>query len=175
VTARVVGLHVWPAAAEVPHAVDELVLDWGGPVGDRHHGETMLSDTRQRPVFERGTRIRNHRQVSIVDAGELARIASAMGIPAIDAGLIADNICTEGVDDLTTLPRMTRLVFDGGAVLMTGGENMPCTIAGALVEAVHGTRPEAFPRAAKGLRGITGWVEHPGTIRPGEGLRVVRP
>ena len=47
-TARVVGLHVWPAGVEVPQAVDELVLDWGGPVGDRHHGETMLSDTRQR-------------------------------------------------------------------------------------------------------------------------------
>ena len=174
-TARVIGLHVWPSGADVPHAVDELVLDWGGPVGDRHHGETMLSDTRQRPVFERGTRIRNHRQVSIVDAGELARIASAMGIPGIEAGLIADNICTEGIDDLTALPRMTRLVFDGGVVLMTGGENLPCTIAGALVEAVHGTRPEAFPKAAMGLRGITGWVEHPGTIRPGEGLKVVRP
>lgn len=174
-TARVVGLHVWPADAEVPRAVDELVLDWGGPVGDRHHGETMLSDVRQRPVFERGTRIRNHRQVSIVDAGELARIAAAMGIPAIEPGLIADNICTEGIDDLTTLPRMTRLVFDGGVVLMTGGENLPCTIAGALVEAAHGTRPEAFPRAAMGMRGLTGWVEHPGTVRPGEGLRVVRP
>lgn len=174
-TARVVGLHVWPSDADVPHAVGELALDWGGPVGDRHHGETMLSDTRQRPVFERGTRIRNHRQVSIVDAGELARIASAMGIPSIEAGLIADNICTEGIDDLTALPRMTRLVFDSGAVIMTGGENLPCTIAGALVEAVHGTRPEAFPKAAMGLRGITGWVEHPGTIRPGEGLTVIRP
>lgn len=174
-TARVVRLHVWPSDADVPQAVDELVLDWGGPVGDRHHGETMLSDTRQRPVFERGTRIRNHRQVSIVDTGELARIAAAMGIPAIEPGLIADNICTDGIDDLTTLPRMTRLVFDGGVVLMTGGENLPCTIAGALVEAVHGTRPEAFPKAAMGLRGITGWVEHPGTIRPGEGLKVVRP
>lgn len=174
-TARVVGLHVWPADVEVPQAVDELVLDWGGPVGDRHHGETMLSDVRQRPVFERGTRIRNHRQVSIVDAGELARIAAAMGIPAIEPGLIADNICTDGIDDLTTLPRMTRLVFDGGVVLMTGGENLPCTIAGALVEAAHGTRPEAFPKAAMGMRGLTGWVEHPGTVRPGEGLRVVRP
>lgn len=174
-TATVVALHVWPAEADVPTPVDALDLDWGGPVGDRHHGETMLSDSRQRPVFERGTRIRNHRQVSIVDTGELARIASAMGVPGIEPGLIADNICTQGIDDLTALPPMTRLVFDGGVVLMTGGENLPCTIAGALVQAAHGTRPEAFPKAAMGLRGITGWVEHPGTIRPGEGLRVVRP
>ena len=172
-TARVVGLHVWPADADAPTPVDELVLDWGGPVGDRHHGETMLSDTRQKSVFDRGTRIRNHRQVSIVDTGELARIAAAMGIPAIAPGLIADNVCTEGLGDLTSLPPMTRLVFDGGVVLMTGGENFPCTVAGALVQAVHRTRPEAFPKAAMGLRGVTGWVEHPGTIRPGEGLQVV--
>lgn len=174
-TPTVVGLHVWPAGADVPTPVDELVLDWGGPVGDRHHGETMLSDTRQKSVYERGTRIRNHRQVSIVDAAELARIAEALGIPALAPGLIADNICTSGVEDLTALPRMTRLVFDGGTVLMLGGENFPCTIAGGLVAAAHGTRPEAFPKAAMGLRGVTGWVEHPGTIRPGEGLRVLRP
>ena len=174
-TPRVVALHVWPAGHAVPMPVDELVLDWGGPVGDRHHGETMLSDTRQKQVYERGTRIRNHRQVSLVDTAELARIAAALGIDTLAPGLIADNICTQGVEDLTSLPAMTRLVFDGGAVLMVGGENYPCTIAGALVADVHGTRPEAFPKAAMGLRGVTAWVEHPGTVIPGAGLTVVRP
>ncbi len=174
-TARVVALHVWPEGEAAPTPVDALTLDWGGPLGDRHHGETMLSNTRQKPVFERGTRIRNHRQVSIVDADELSRIADALGIATLEPGLIADNICTEGIPDLTALPRMTRLVFEGGAVLMTGGENLPCTIAGALVEAVHGTRPEAFPKAAMGLRGITGWVEHPGVVHPGASIRIVTP
>ena len=47
---RVVGTHVWPTGAEVPVRVDALELDWGGPVGDRHHGELMSSDTRQRSV-----------------------------------------------------------------------------------------------------------------------------
>ena len=69
--------------------------------------------------------IRNHRQVSLVAAEELAIVAEAMGLPELAPGLIADNICTEGIPDLTALPRMTRLVFDGGAVLMLGGENMP--------------------------------------------------
>lgn len=174
-TARVVGLHVWPSSERAPVAVDELVLDWGGPVGDRHYGETMRSDTRQKAVYARGTTIRNHRQVSIVDVAELERIAGALGVPSLDPGLIADNVCTEGIGELTSLPRMTRLVFDGGAVVMLGGENLPCTIAGALVAAVHGTRAEAFPKAAMGLRGVTGWVEHPGTVRPGEPVRVLRP
>lgn len=172
---RALALHVWPTGRETPEPVDELVLDWGGPVGDRHHGETMSSNTRQRPVFERGTTIRNHRQLTIVDSAELATIAEALGLPGLAPGLIADNICTEGLPGLTGLPRMTRLVFEGGVVVMTGGENLPCTISGALVQAAHGTSPEAFPKAAMGHRGVTGWVEHPGIIRAGEGVRVVMP
>ena len=174
-TPRVIGLHVWPAGVETPIPVDELVLDWGGPIGDRHHGETMLSDTRQKAVFERGTLIRNHRQLSLVDTAELAVIAEALGVPGLAPGVIADNICTEGIPDLTALPRMTRLVFEGGAVVMTGGENFPCVIAGGLVQAQHGTTPSAFPKAAMGRRGITGWVERPGTICPGEGISVRLP
>ena len=174
-TARVRATHVWPEGATTPVPVSALQLDWGGPVGDRHHGETMRSDTRQSSVFAKGTVIRNHRQVSLVAAEELAIVAEAMGLPELAPGLIADNICTEGIPDLTALPRMTRLVFDGGAVLMLGGENMPCTIAGRLVEAVHGTPPQAFPKAAIGRRGVTGWVEHPGIVRAGEGVRVVTP
>jgi hypothetical protein len=143
---RVLALHVWPAGDGGPAPVEELALDWGGPVGDRHHGETMSSDTRQKSVFARGTTIRNHRQVSLVDAAEL-----------------------------TGLPRMTRLAFDGGVVLMCGGENMPCTVAGTMVGAAHGTSPTAFPKAAIGHRGVTAWVEHPGVIRPGEGIRVLTP
>lgn len=174
-TARVLATHVWPAGHDVPTAVDELVLDFGGPIGDRHYGETMQSETRQRPVFEHGTVIRNHRQLSIVDAAELALIAAAMGINGMQPGLIADNICTEGIPDLTALPRMTRMVFASGAVLMLGGPNMPCTIAGALVGAVHGTLPSAFLKAAMGLRGVTGWVEHPGVIRTGDEISLVIP
>ena len=171
-TAVVVGLHVWPAEAEVPVAVDPLVLDWGGPVGDRHHGLTMRSDVRQKPHYERGTEIRNHRQVSIVERSELDEVARALGVTGLAPGLIADNIYLSGAADLTTLPPMTRLVFSGGAVLMLGGENDPCTIAGAMVEAVHGTPATRFPKAAIHKRGVTGWVEHPGEVRVGESVEI---
>ena len=169
------AVHIWPPDEPAPVAVGELVLDWGGPVGDRHHGETMLSNVRQKPVFERGTVIRNHRQLSLVDSGELAQIAAALGIDALGPGTIADNICSDGIPDLTALPRMTRMVFPGGAVIMLGGENLPCAIAGALVEQVHGTAPSAFPKAAMHLRGVTAWVEHPGTVRPGDSITLVIP
>jgi hypothetical protein len=163
-----VAIHIWPADCTAPIGCDDLTLDWGGPVGDRHYGETMLSDVRQAAVFARGTRIRNHRQLSLVDAAELAAIADALALVGVAPGVIADNICTEGIPDLTSLPPMTRMVFSSGAVLMLGGENQPCTIAGAMVGDRYGTMPEDFPKAAIRRRGVTGWVEHPGVIRAGD-------
>jgi hypothetical protein len=171
-TAVVLGCHVWPAGSEAPVVADPLVLDWGGPVGDRHHGLTMRSDVRQKPHYERGTEIRNHRQVSIVEESELAEVAAAMGLERIEPGLVADNLYLSGATGLTTLPKMTRLVFPSGAVIMLGGENYPCTIAGALIGAVHGTSPSAFPKAAMQKRGVTGWVEHPGEIRAGDTVEI---
>ena len=168
----VIACHVWPVNVAVPVAVDALELDWGGPVGDRHHGLTTSSDVRQKPHYPRGTEIRNHRQVSIVSAEELSEIATAMGISQIEPGLIADNLYLSGITSLTALPRMTRLVFPDGAVIMVGGPNDPCTIAGALVQSQHGTAPSAFPKAAMHKRGITGWVEHPGLIRAGDRVEV---
>lgn len=172
---RVHATHIWPADLSTPIGVDTLELDWGGPVGDRHHGELMSSDTRQSRVFPRGTTIRNHRQLSIVDVDELAQIAAALGIARIEPGVIADNICTSGIEALTSLPRMTRLAFPSGAVVMLGGPNAPCTIAGGMVAQIYGSRPEAFPKAAIGRRGVTGWVERPGTVRAGDAITVLPP
>ena len=171
----VVSTHIWPADMPIPVPVDSLDLDWGGPIGDRHHGELMESGTRQAKAFPRGTLIRNHRQISIVDSGELDRIAAAMGIPRIDPGVIADNICTEGLPELTATAPMSRLMFPSGAVIMVGGENYPCTISGSMLEQAYGTRPEAFPKAGMGLRGITGWVERPGSVKPGDPITILPP
>lgn len=172
---RVVATHIWPPDSELPKAVPAIDLDWGGPIGDRHHGELMSADVRQAGVFERGTTIRNHRQISIVDVQELAGIAAALGLVDIAPGTIADNIATQGIPDLTALPRMSRLLIGAEVVVMTGGENLPCTSAGRLVQERYGTAPEAFPRAALGRRGVTAWVERPGTIRPGDAIRIVLP
>jgi hypothetical protein len=57
-------------------------------------------------------------------------------------------------------------------MLLLGGENYPCTIAGAMVHRAHGARTESFPKAAMGLRGVTAWVERPAPIRPGDRVTV---
>jgi MOSC domain-containing protein YiiM len=155
--------------------VDHLELTFAGVVGDRHFGETMASDTRQSKVYARGTTIRNHRQASIVDMTELAAIATRMGIPLLEPGVIADNICTSGISDLTSLRPMTRMEFSRGAVVIVGGENFPCVIAGGLVHDAYGTRAESFPKAAMGLRGVTGWVDHPGFVRAGDSITLHPP
>lgn len=181
-TGEVQSLHVWPSGQDTPHRVDEMLLDIEGPVGDRHHGITMSSDIRQRWIYGEGTEIRNNRQVSIVDADELAQIATKLGIEALAPGTIADNICTTGIGGLTALPLMSRLVFANphdpashGAVIVLGGENIPRTLAGALVGDRYGTAPEKFPKASIHLRGVTGWVERPGILRPGIAVRVLAP
>ena len=171
----VAAVHIWSPGAAVPEAVEELQLDWGGAIGDRHHGVTMSSDVRQKEVFARGTEIRNHRQLSIVDLAELAAIAQGLGIEELAPGTIADNICTYGIPHLTSLEPMSRLVFASGAVLMTGGRNAPCTIAGRMVQARYGSPAEKFPKAAFDLRGITAWVERPGQISAGDEVTVVAP
>jgi MOSC domain-containing protein YiiM len=172
VTGNVVATHIWPIDAEEPLAVDPLELDFGGARGDRHYGETMPAGTRQSAVFTKGTTIRNHRQISIVDAAELATIADNMGLIELAPGVIADNICTSGIPNLTSLAPMSRLIFDGGAVIMVGGENLPCVISGRMISNHYGSKPEAFPKHAMGLRGVTGWVEHPGLVRPGTAITV---
>ncbi len=172
-SATIVSLHVWSPDLEIPTPVNSINLEFAGIPGDRHYGNTMLSGARERHACERGTEISNYRQISIVDTAELAKIATNLGIHELEPGTIADNICTEGLPDLTALPLMTRLVFPSGASIMTGGVNSPCTIAGAMVGAKYGTPAHYFPKAAINLRGITGWVERPGVISAGDSITVV--
>ena len=172
-SAAVTSLHVWSADSQVPTRVDQITLDFAGILGDRHYGRTMRAAAREAHAFARGTEINNYRQISIIDTAELAKIAANLGIDELEPGTIADNICTEGLPDLTALPRMTRLVFPSGASIMTGGANAPCTIAGEMVHEKYGTAAHQFPKAAINLRGVTGWVECPGVINAGDPITVV--
>jgi hypothetical protein len=176
-TGEVVAVHVWPAGADAPVPRDELDLDFGGPVGDRHHGVTTTSDERLAWLYPTGTPVRNNRQVSLVDVDELAAVAARLGLAELAPGTIADNVCTRGLPELSTFPPMTRLVFgdDGeeGPVLVVLGRNNPCTIAGGLVERAYGTAAHRFPKAAMDRRGVTGWVERPGRLRAGSLVRAI--
>lgn len=174
IAARIATLLIADGVGFVTHAVDELVLDAEGIVGDRHRGHERPADSRV-PWYPRGTPIRNTRHVSLVAPAELARIAARLEVPEVRAEWLGANLVIEGLADLTRLPVGTRLVMPGGASLAVEGENAPCRHAGRAVAeglAAQGhTVPAgfdlAFAREAVGLRGLVAWVERPGVITVG--------
>lgn len=152
--------------------VFELCLTKNGIVGDRHAGPTLIAGPRQRGVA-RGTVLPNTRQVSLVSREESAAIASRLSLPALDFTWLAANVELEGLDSLTTTPAGSLLEFSGGVRLKLEGENEPCRKVAKVIAASTGVAVESkFVKAAWGLRGVVGWVETGGTIRPGESVRV---
>lgn len=164
--AIVSGLYVGPAERLDAVPVDQIMVTYRGIVGDRHYGATRLSGGREELDYPRGTRIRNYRQVSIVSADEVLAIAEAMKVGRIDPGWLGANIVLEGIPDLTVIQPLTRLFFQGGAVIVVYALNIPCISMGKeLIQhlPVGSIKASDFPRAAKMRRGVVGWVEFPGT------------
>lgn len=172
VNGRVAGLYIASGKDFITQAVNRLDCDSGGIVGDHHYGLTRKAGGRE-PWYVRGTAIRNDRQISVVCGRELAKIASIMGIAAIKPEWIGANIVVEYIADFTLLPAGTVLFFESGLTLKLDGVNAPCKIAGTSIAHHIGAEEEAltalnFVRAAKYLRGQTGWVERAGAVSIGE-------
>ncbi|MBP0614993.1 MOSC domain-containing protein [Jiella mangrovi] len=167
---RVAGLFRTKSEGFVTSPVERLELGYEGIAGDRHGGITRKSGGRE-PWYERGTEMRNERQISILSPDELALIAETMGIAELRPEWIGGNLLVEGIQQLTWLPPRTLLFFEGGVTLKVDGDNGPCRFAGrAVAEKVGGgTDVElGFVPAAKKRRGLVAWVEKPGTIAAGE-------
>lgn len=155
--------------------VDELEVDLGGVLGDRHYGLTRLSGNRESACYPRGTEIRNRRQVSLLSVEECADTATRMGIPELLPEWLGGNIVVGGMPEFSALGAGTRLRFPTGAVLVCEGVNQPCRFPGEIIQAEHPDRPgmvAAFVREAFGRRGVVASVEHPGRILPGERCRI---
>lgn len=168
---RLDGLYHAVSASFVTTPVEAVSFDFGGIVGDRHHGLTREAGQRE-PWYRRGVEMRNERQISIVSDIELAGIAAEMGIAAIEPQWIGANLRLSGIDRLSMLPAGTRLAFEGGAVLKIDGQNAPCRIAGAVVAervtvADRAALSLAFVAAARRRRGLVAWVEMPGIVAVG--------
>ncbi|MDQ6603490.1 MAG: MOSC domain-containing protein [Chloroflexota bacterium] len=145
-----------------------------GVAGDKHAGITRLSDSRT-PWFTRGTVIRNSRQVSLVAAEDLERIAAALELPVIEPEWLGANLVLRDIPDFSHLPPGSRLFFPDAAVLVVTEQNFPCIQPGRVIQEQYpdATRlAQQFPKAALHLRGIVACVERPGTIRAGDTVRV---
>ena len=170
VRGRVAGLFKAEGKGFVTTAVDELPLSFEGIPGDFHAGHTRRSGARE-PWYERGTEMRNERQLSILSVDEMRAMARRLNIPELKTEWIGGNLLLDGIDNLTRLPPRTVLFFDGGATIRIDGDNLPCRVAGRAVAAQFDGRDDIefeFPKQTREMRGLVGWVEKPGTIATGE-------
>ncbi|MEO0980460.1 MAG: molybdenum cofactor sulfurase, partial [Pseudomonadota bacterium] len=145
-------------------AAESLELTFEGVPGDRHAGFTRKSGGRE-PWYPRGTEMCNERQVSILAVDELSEVAARMEIDDLRSEWIGGNILISAIPNLTRIPPRTRLVFEGGTVIRVDGDNAPCRFAGAAIAANFPGREGLdllFPKVARGLRGLVGYVEKPG-------------
>lgn len=172
IEARVEGVYWAPHGTFVSEALPALTLTYEGIPGDRHSGLYRQSGPRE-PWYPRGTPMRNERQLSILSAEEMAEVAAALAIPELKPEWIGGNLLLSGVPELSQLPPRTLLMFPSGATVRIDGNNGPCKKSGASIASNIPGRPDlefGFVKAARHKRGILGWVEREGEVRPGDSV-----
>jgi hypothetical protein len=172
-----VGLVVWlglnddRAAGLGNRAVEALDLRFSGAVGESRSGLTRASCSRVVSQYPRGTDICNTRQLCLMSAEELAGISAEMGIEALNPALAGVSILLEGIPDFSHIPPSARLV-NAALSITVDMENRPCHLPAIGIEAEMAGKGGLFKAAAKGRRGVTGWVEREGMLRLGDELRL---
>lgn len=152
--------------------VDAMTLTYAGMEGEHHAGLTRLSCARVMAQFPKGTDIRNVRQLSVVSKAELDQIAAAIDLPALDPVWLGASLVLDGIPDFSHVPPSARLQCENGTTLVVDMQNRPCVYPARTIEAAHPGHGTAFKAAAKGLRGVTAWVERKGTLHLGDSLRL---
>lgn len=175
-TARI----VWLGAQMVPVAdlvitstpVTEMPLTFAGFAAETHAGLTRPSCSRVLKQHPRGTEIRNTRQLCVVSAEEMAEVAATLKMAHFDYAWVGASLVLEGIPDLTHLPPSSRLQGPDGVTLVVDMLNEPCQEPAVTMAKATGGQGKAFKAAAAGKRGVTAWVERPGTLRLGDEMRL---
>jgi len=159
--------------------VDHLRVSLEGIHKDRHFGHAKLAGVREKRHHPKGTKIWNSRQWSAVSVEELQAIAEAIGWEGnIEPEWLGANLLLSGCPGLTSLPPMTRLVFPEGVTLRVYNANLPCIWPAETMERegeVPYEKAKLFAKAALDKRGIVGWIESEGIIRPNDEVQVFLP
>ena len=161
----------------VTTAMDALSLTFEGIPGDRHSGWTRRAGGRE-PWYPRGAEMRNERQISLLAPDELLQIAERLGVAEVRPEWIGGNLLIDGVSCFSMLPSGTRLSFEGEAVIVIGAREPSMPFLGRLDRAPlsrqAGNRTRIL-QSCRRLRGLVGWAERPGVIRPGGAVAVQIP
>ncbi|MDG1431844.1 MAG: MOSC domain-containing protein [Paracoccaceae bacterium] len=173
--ATITWLGTVPADSDSIRSVarENLDLTFAGISGERHEGMTRPSCSRvlsQHP--ERDTEIANARQVSVMAAEEIAQIAETCGLDNLAPEFLGASVVIEGIGDFSHVPPSSRLQSENGTTLVVDMQNRPCLYPAREIEADLPGHGKPFKAAAKGLRGVTAWVERPGGLSIGDRLRL---
>ena len=160
------------AAALASSPAESLSLSFAGPEGEAHGGLTRPSCSRVTAQHPRGTEIANVRQLSVLSAEEMAEIAARMEIEALNPEWLGVSLVISGLPDFSHVPPSSRLQGPDGVTLVIDMENRPCSLPARVIEDLLPGIGKRFKAAAQGRRGVTAWVERPGTLRLGDSLRL---
>jgi MOSC domain-containing protein YiiM len=177
IAARVVSVHAGSNEDLSKEMHDTIQVELDGIVGDRHRSfERRAWQGDKQP---KGTIRRNERQWSAVAVEELAAIQEAMELDQpLQASHLGANLCLQGIEELSRLPKGSTLKFPSGAELIVEEYNPPCQDMSGIVSSRYTARSgeavskTAFSKAAKLMRGIVGVVEVPGVIAAGDDVTV---
>ncbi|MEP2028617.1 MAG: sulfurase [Paracoccaceae bacterium] len=150
----------------------EAFAGFAGIDGERHGGLTRPACVRTSAQYKPGTTIRNVRQFSILSGEELDAIAGIMGGESIDPLLLGATMIVEGIPDFSHVPPSSRLQTTDGTSLVVDMENRPCVYPGKEIDKDTPGYGTGFKAAAKGLRGVTAWVEREGNLRVGDSFKL---
>ncbi|MGJ8544515.1 MAG: MOSC domain-containing protein [Sulfitobacter sp.] len=156
-------------------SVARVEAGFAGIVGEAHSGLTRGACVRVRDLYEKGTEIRNVRQLSVLSTEELAQIAAQIGLEALDPAYLGATMVLEGIPDFSHVPPNARLQAPSGATLTVDMVNLPCKLPAKEIEFDMPGHGGAFKKAAKGRRGVTAWVEREGHFALGDKLRLFVP
>ena len=150
----------------------EMPLTLAGFEGEVHAGLTRPSCSRVLGQYPRGTTIANARQLSLVSEEEMAEVARALDLEAMDYAWIGASVVVSGIPDFSHIPPSSRLQAESGATLVVDLENGPCLQPARTIEEARPGHGKGFKAAALGRRGVVAWVEREGTLRLGERVRL---
>ncbi len=153
-------------------AIQSAYASYEGFDGEFHAGLTRASCVRVKSQHPQGTEIRNVRQFSILSAEELNAIAQEIDIDAIDPLLVGASIVLSGIPDFTHVPPSSRLQAENGTTIVVDMLNAPCQYPAREIEKEHPGHGKGFVPAARGRRGVCGWVERQGELRVGDKMRL---
>ena len=156
-------------------AVDRIELDFGGAIGDLHHGLTRPACVRVKHMHAKDTEIGNARQLSIVSQEEIDAIAAEIGLEGFNPEWLGATMVVSGIPDFTHVPPSSRLQAKNGATLVIDMENRPCVWPGREIDREHKGLGPKFKTAAENRRGVTAWVERPGNLVVGDRLKLYAP